>query len=515
MEILTRGKKVINNIFKSVQESLKSKPIGLYLGISIPLIFFCLYYTFRSISLDDWDSILFASTVKDYDVVNFRPHSPGYVIYIFVAKFFHLFYRNPQKSLILVSVISGSLGIFVFYKILGLFSLGKKENMRNWIFAIMLGVFPLYFINSLKAMTDIFALLGYLIWLFFFLKDFKKRKFSYGIWISAALLLGIRLHFIMLLLIPMAIYVMRVAKESFKKALLGILLFALITAVWTGLTVIASKATVGEVIESYKDQYMYRYKVDEHTPFEEGVTIISHLRNHIYFMVHGGFGINIDAIGSKAIVDILVFVFGGGILLLAQRAFNTVARKDRLKLFLFSLLPYIIFCYLNLTYTNARYYLPLIPFLIICVKILTDNANNMRIKNTALFLILLVEVSIAIPLGLKLHTVKSPPHQFADYLNRNYPNNQILVLSGFKWEEKHVDYYTRADNIKFVGEADEKFLQELNMHYPKGEIFIQVGEGEEPPEIENIEIQRCGFFTRDKRAHYKHNYIGFCLINLI
>jgi hypothetical protein len=143
-----------------------------------------------------------------------------------------------------------------------------------------------------------------------------------------------------------------------------------------------------------------------------------------------------------------------------------------------------------------------------------DNTDNMKIKNIVFFLILLVEISISIPLGWKLYTVKSPPHQFADYLNRNYPNNQIFVVSGFRWEEKHLSYYIGEERVVVVGKSHAANILELKEKHPRGEIIIKLEEGDDIPRMEDVQVGDCRVFERDKRIHYKHNSVEVCFIDL-
>jgi hypothetical protein len=54
MEIPTRGRKFIEDFWGTLGISFKSKAILFYLSILTLLTFFTVYYSFRSISLDDW-----------------------------------------------------------------------------------------------------------------------------------------------------------------------------------------------------------------------------------------------------------------------------------------------------------------------------------------------------------------------------------------------------------------------------------------------------------------------------
>ncbi|HEX2061105.1 MAG TPA: hypothetical protein VHK90_10215, partial [Thermoanaerobaculia bacterium] len=62
-------------------------------------------------SLLDWDEALFALAVREFDVVEHRPHPPGYPLYVVAAKFFHLLGVNEFHTLQVVVVLGA---IFLF-----------------------------------------------------------------------------------------------------------------------------------------------------------------------------------------------------------------------------------------------------------------------------------------------------------------------------------------------------------------------------------------------------------------
>ncbi|HET7437465.1 MAG TPA: hypothetical protein VFN10_22365 [Thermoanaerobaculia bacterium] len=57
------------------------------------------------------DEFLFIQAVRDFNPAQFRPHPPGYPLYVLLAKLFNLAIHNPFVSLITVSVIACVAGV--------------------------------------------------------------------------------------------------------------------------------------------------------------------------------------------------------------------------------------------------------------------------------------------------------------------------------------------------------------------------------------------------------------------
>ena len=73
---------------------------------------------FLSVSLDEVDSGNFHNALKyGYDIANFRPHAPGYPIYVFLGWLFSHVTRDYLTSLTLLSSVLGSLSVIPFYPV--------------------------------------------------------------------------------------------------------------------------------------------------------------------------------------------------------------------------------------------------------------------------------------------------------------------------------------------------------------------------------------------------------------
>ena len=62
---------------------------------------------------DDWDGVGFLEAVNDFDLVRFRPHPPGYPVYVALLRVAAAFVRTPMRACIVVAVASASAAIVV------------------------------------------------------------------------------------------------------------------------------------------------------------------------------------------------------------------------------------------------------------------------------------------------------------------------------------------------------------------------------------------------------------------
>jgi hypothetical protein len=57
---------------------------------------------------DDWDGIGFVESVREFDLARFRPHPPGYPVYVALLRVAVVVAREPMRACILVAVASGA-----------------------------------------------------------------------------------------------------------------------------------------------------------------------------------------------------------------------------------------------------------------------------------------------------------------------------------------------------------------------------------------------------------------------
>ena len=60
---------------------------------------------------DDWDGVSFVEAVRDFDMARFRPHPPGYPVYVALLRLASLGTRSPLGACVLVAAASGVVAV--------------------------------------------------------------------------------------------------------------------------------------------------------------------------------------------------------------------------------------------------------------------------------------------------------------------------------------------------------------------------------------------------------------------
>jgi len=195
-------------ILKKIKE-FKHKEI-----IIFSLIMLVVYLSTMSCSFDDEDSILFLKGMRDYNVAEYRPHPPGYPVYIFLAKISNFVIKDELLAMTTLSAICGALSLLVFYfLILEMFD--KKIALMS---TMIMAVTPMFWLNSLQAMSDMVGLLFTLIFMYFIytFMRYKKTKHLYIASFVSAIALGVRLQIIFIVL-PLFVYLFIILRGKIAK----------------------------------------------------------------------------------------------------------------------------------------------------------------------------------------------------------------------------------------------------------------------------------------------------------
>jgi len=94
---------------------LKTKRLPDLLPFFIGLLTLLLRLPFQSQSLFNWDSVNFALGILGFNILRHRPHPPGYILYIKLAQILNEWFRDPNSTLVWVSILSGILTVITVY----------------------------------------------------------------------------------------------------------------------------------------------------------------------------------------------------------------------------------------------------------------------------------------------------------------------------------------------------------------------------------------------------------------
>lgn len=86
---------------------------------------------------DDWDGIGFVESIGDFDVARFRPHPPGYPVYVALLRLAAAVVHSPMRACALVAVASGLIAIAFVW------SAARRAGERAaWMAAILVAAAP-------------------------------------------------------------------------------------------------------------------------------------------------------------------------------------------------------------------------------------------------------------------------------------------------------------------------------------------------------------------------------------
>ncbi|MCD6385523.1 DUF2723 domain-containing protein, partial [Candidatus Sumerlaeota bacterium] len=339
-------------------------PIEKYASWIILFSALIVYVATQSQSLDDWDSVQFAMGIEHYDIRLHHPHPPGYPLYIFIGKFLNLFIHNPRKALTLLSAISGAITIWIFYHILRRYHSFKLSISAS---ALLL-VTPVFWLTSIKALTDIPATLAIYLTVYCGLRyintteekssgsEGSKKSFKnispwwlYLAGIGTALGIGLRPQNASAL-VPCFLTTI-IWRFNFKHFLVALIILVIFISAWF-IPMIIINGGLETYLELNRQQFNYR--LDKSNPFSvladpySPAHYYKRARTHcrVFFSLGMGFGtkkfyhISITLI---TLIGWILFLIKGGV-------------KSRIFRFNF---PWIV-CYLLMVYltlpADARYY---------------------------------------------------------------------------------------------------------------------------------------------------------------
>ena len=210
---------------------------------------------FLSVSLDEVDSGNFYNALKyGYDISNFRPHAPGYPLYIFLGWLLNHVIRDYLTSLTLLSAVLGSLSVIPFYLLL--------KQMVDYRIAISGSLLflanPLFWVFSETALADVPAIFfGTLsVWLMY--KGVTDRNYYMVACMFTGLAVGIRqanITLVLLLLLGSIYFCLNVKRFAVKEISWGVALFTIGVAVWFFPMIVTGSDGLSEYIEVTRQQW--------------------------------------------------------------------------------------------------------------------------------------------------------------------------------------------------------------------------------------------------------------------
>jgi len=454
---------------------------------------FILYVSTMSMSLDDEDCAHFALGLNDYDLQKHQPHVPGFPVYMAMGMAVNFFIQNPLLSLTFLSALFGALGVLVFYW-LAKHATGRTTGLAA---AMVLAFTPLYWLNSLKAMTDMFGLFFVLLALFFlyrYMEGSNGRDLLIGALIGG-LSTGVRIHSFFILL-PVLLFVLAtVGKDkSEKNGFKSIMIFFLGIALWLLPVMMVTGAP--EYMDCAQKQFNYRIGredlsilgVDNGMGFH-GERFGEYTTNFVY----AGYGINLwdnDMVGYLLVLFIVGFIY------FSLCKIKGIRDKRTLLFLLLSVIIYLPVIYILLPAFNPRYLLILTPLLsLLFAKTVVESKSLDNVKKSVIIIVFIGLLSAnSIPAAIELHTTPSAPVQLAEFIQYNHTGS---VVASNMWLFKFFDYYG-VDAKRLVSFNCNKIVDALSENQT---VFGMVT----PENCNNVVIGKTHLFFRNQMLHMKRH----------
>ena len=397
----------------------------------------------------------------DFDVLNSRPHFPGYPIFCFISQLILLITDNIALTFSLIGSTSTFIIIYFCDKIWQFYF--KKQNL---FFLSILFFNPFLWLMSNRYMPDLFALSLLVSGVFYLIKILNdpsiKNNLILGIIIS--LLFGVRVSYI-----PFFIPIIFLLTKNTKFLIIS---FLLTTIIW--LTPFIYLTGVVEIIELFKNDshgHFYRWGG---TIFSSDASFIDRLVKIFYFI-----GVDLFSFWSNSrhwltVINSLLIAFA--IIFFFKSNIKKVKKLNMKLLFCCFLIYFLwVLMFQNIQH-KPRHLLPFIPMFCFLIS-LGVNSIHKKMKNRIFFPLGFIIVHAFITINLvSQHKKMSAISQIQAYLQKE--KNDIVVISDdlklFYWKShfnnKNIKYYNYDSFNKLIKQnqiSDETIIYSTGIINPK------------------------------------------------
>ncbi len=457
---------------------------------SLFVVFAALYSLTRSHWLDDWDSVNFAFSLRDFDLPNHWPHPPGYPVYVAAARLVHVFIPDPAATLTFLSALAGASAVTMFYVL----SRRYLERQEALVASLAMAFAPLFWLQAGLALTDMFGLLFLLAFMLAegFSPGTKRGETIRLIHCGAitGLSLGARPHFTLLIL-AYWFFRGRAGTIEARPLLIVLLSFLFGVAVWL---LPAAYATGG--LETYFRSCLTQFQWRFNKPAACALVWPLDFR-HLASRAIGLLGEIGQAIAPRHItksdlsrrVVLSLFIIIPYVFFAWRSPAAPVARP-----YLRASAIYLVMLFLLLPVQHQRYLLPLTPILGWAAGgVVTLFRKPLR---KAIASIAFIALSLVPSLSLVGSLSKNPPPvQAIDWLRTAHPDavlysSQLFRHAAYYWPNGVVRGQPKVDGSGCAG-----FLADIASSRP----VVATAH-----ELCGIKGERLALFKRDRRIHDKH-----------
>ena len=209
-------------------------------------------WLYHSQYLFHWDSVQFALAMQGIDVVAHRPHPPGYLFYIYLAKVVGLFTKDNNLALVVLGIIASVIGLFLIYYLARVVFHHRLAGIIASLLFIFSTTVAFHGMIAEVYMVEAVMALGVITLIYHYWQKLSARSLVWMV-IALGLLGGIR-QFTELALMPLLIYVLLVHRRPNKDWLITAGLLAITNLLWLVPLAILSGG-LGQYLGSFASLY--------------------------------------------------------------------------------------------------------------------------------------------------------------------------------------------------------------------------------------------------------------------
>ena len=445
----------------------------------LALLLFCVFSRILTsiYYIEDIDSLRFALSAVEFNILDSRPHFPGYAVYCFFLQIIYFFIQNIGLTFSLIGGISIFL-ILVFSKKI----IQQLKIVDTFYFTLLLVFNPLLWLMSNRYMPDTMGLSFLIISLYFLIKIVKNcetRDYVF-LGISLALLTGIRLSFL-----PFFFPIFYLIND--KKFIYTVVFFFLGILLW--LIPLVYITGYNNLVNIFINDFHGHFFKWGGTVLSSNASYFDRLIKIFEFTFADGFSFWSEGRNWTTILNSIFLSLASIILIVSKRKTFSLRIRKEYVIILLCYLSYFLWIYFfqNINY-KSRHIIPFIPLLTIIFSLAIVNLNLKRIVNkTFVFVGFFIYMYITIHLAFQ-HKNPSAISQISSLI-LNSENDKIVVLSDglklFYWAklvpEKKVDFV----NLKKLN--TEMIVQYYNSDYT-------ILSTSRLYDLDNIDCQKLDFY---------------------
>ena len=428
---------------------------------------------------EDIDSLRFALSVRfDYNILEQRPHFPGYPVFCFLAKVLYALTQSISVSFSMIGSISIFLIIILSDKINRLLNFPSSSIFLKFLFFFN----PFLWILSNRYMSDLFGLSILMCIIFFLIKYIKNnsRTDLFTGFFILGIAAGVRLSFLPFLF-PILFYLFYKNKQQIHKMTLSLICGVVL---WLApLIFITGSENIFNLM--INDSYGHFNKW--------GGTVLSSKMNLFERSISTVESVWADGMGGywpgRHWITILVSLSYIFLIIKSIHYIRIVEIKNFHILLILSAICYFVWAFLfqNIAY-KPRHIIPILPFIFMIINIGFSLMN----KKHKYFIFLFFAISlITISINLTLHhkNKKTAINQMKDYVVNINIEKKVLYSS------RLISDYIKAHQNNFgTLECYEIYnLDKVREKYRDGYVIFST---------ENLDTT---FFQKVKTTNFFHN----------